>query len=206
MLLAVAESLAYSRSCQVADWDTHKPDCGKIKLTSPDASDRVWHHWTVEPRRPLLNIARHNVTACAKCSNPERQLSLDLQRQITLLKANPDADYFFFDDQDRPIPFVLSSPDRMVNQNFYHFQEECMFGRETKGLDVIAEYMIKVMAGQPGLNMAGILKQLSKEYSVDMKRLMVELQRKKVDKGWDPEKTFLEEMGKDMLKNFLRPE
>ena len=80
-----------------------------------------------------------------------------------------------------------------------------MFGRETKGLDIIAEYMIMVMAGQPRLSMAGILKQLSKEYSVDMTRLMVGLQRKKVDKGYDLEKTFLEEMGKDMLKNFLRP-
>jgi hypothetical protein len=77
--------------------------------------------------------ARCNVTSSPKCSNPERQLSPDLHRQVTLLKANRDADYFFFDDQwqDHPIPFVVSSPDRMVDQNFYHLQEECIFGSET---------------------------------------------------------------------------
>jgi hypothetical protein len=133
----------------------------------------MWRHWTFESKRPPLVFKRADVTPCDRYSNPERPLSLDLQRQITLLKANPDADYFFFfDDQDRPIPFILSAPDSMAEQNFYNFQEECMFGRELNGLDVIAEYLIKAMAGQPGLSAARILKQLSKEYLMDMTRLV----------------------------------
>jgi hypothetical protein len=62
------------------------------------------------------------------CSNPERPLSPALQRQVALLKQDGEADYFFFDEQDRPIRLVMSSQDHMMRQNFYHLQEECMFG------------------------------------------------------------------------------
>jgi len=123
-----------------------------------------------------------------------------------LLKARPDADYFFFDDEGHPVPFVVASPDHLARLNFHNFQEECMFGREVRGLDVIAEYMVKDMGKRPGLSMARIFKQLSKEYLVDVGEMVVKLQSQKAAKGYDPGATFLEAMSKDILKDLLRPQ
>jgi hypothetical protein len=80
------------------------------------------------------------------------------------------------------------------------FLEDCMFGPEMTGLDVLGEHLAVVMGREPGLSVAMVLAQLSNEFGVDMTRLMVVLQRKKVGKGYDLGKTFLEEMVKDWIK------
>jgi len=198
-----------SRPCQRADWKTHKPHCGQPKPASPNTGDRVWRHWTIKLKKSAFaNLKRRNVTCTAKCANPERPLSSNLERQVALLKEDGDADYFFFDERDRPVPFVMPGQDFVMRENFYFFQEECMFGAEMRGLDVMAEYMVKVMGelGEPGLSAERMMRQMSGEYGVDVARMVRGIRRKKVDKGYVLEKTFLEQMSKDVMKGLLRPE
>ena len=78
-----------------------------------------------------------------------------------------------------------------------------MFGGEMKTFHVVAEYMIAAMAGKPGLSLARILAQLSEEYEVDVTKMMVAVQDKKMEKGLDPGKTFLEDMSKDWVKTMV---
>jgi hypothetical protein len=147
----------------------------------------------------------NNVTGSPKCSNPERPLEPALQQQVALLKANVNVDYFLFDDQNNPHRFVMSVEDMLMRMCFYDILEEAMFGPQPAGVDVIAEYMIKIMGREPGLSPAIILAQFSREYGVDVMRLIVNMHRTKLVRGFDPNKTYLEELSREMPESMLRP-
>jgi hypothetical protein len=83
------------------------------------------------------------------------------------------------------------------------FLEKCMFGPDLTGLNVIAEYMAVAMGREPRLNVAKILAQLSKEYGVDVMKMMVGLESKKIENGFELGKTFLEQMSKDWVRRMI---
>jgi hypothetical protein len=149
-------------------------------------------------------MSRSNVTNSERASNPERPLSPALQRQVAVLRLHQEADYIFFDDQDRPVPFIMpEETDRSTRMVFQLLLEGCMFDGEMATFHVVAEYLIAAMARKPGLSVAGILAQLSKEYEVDVTKMMMAVQDKKMAIGFDSGKTFLEDMSKDLVKTFV---
>jgi hypothetical protein len=162
------------------------------------------HAWTYEFLESEPDgwpwISTTNVTGSQKALNPERPLSPALQRQIAVLRLHPNAEYIFFDDQDRPVPFILPGSDRPMKMLFQIFLEKCMFGRDLAGLNVIAEYMVVAMGRKPGLSVAKIQAQLSSEFGVDITKMMVELESKKIENGFELGKTFMEQMSKDWVK------
>ena len=148
-------------------------------------------------------ISTTNVTGSERASNPERPLSPALQRQVAVLRSHPNAEYIFFDDQDRPVPFTLPGSDRSMKMLFQTFLDKCMFGPDLTGLNVVAEYMVNDMGRKPGLSVAKILAQLSSEFGVDVTKTIAALESKKIENGFELGKTFLEQMSKDWVKRLF---
>jgi hypothetical protein len=127
--------------------------------------------------------------------HPTRPHSQALQRQLSLITGDKEADYFLFDDLDRPIRFVLY--DNWEKMMFRILRAGPMFGSDTQGVEAIAEHLIKVMGNKPGLSRERILAQLNKEYEIDVKSMLLEFKRRGLENGLDPSETFLEMMSKN---------
>jgi hypothetical protein len=88
-----------------------------------------------------------------------------LQKQISLLRADKDAEYFLFDDKGSPVRF--ESDDYWIRRIFRIVRGEAFDHENLRpGPDVLAEYLIKVMASTPGLSRQRILAQFDQEYGV----------------------------------------
>lgn len=92
--------------------------------------------------------------------------SAALQRQVNLLTADKDADYFLFDGLDRPVRFVIH--DRPLKMNFRLTRTEVLSSDDPNGVEVLVEYIIKMMGHKPGLSRDRIIAQFSKEYERDV--------------------------------------
>jgi hypothetical protein len=125
-----------------------------------------------------------------------------LQQQVD---PNVNVDYFLFDDQNNPRPFVMSVEDRLMRMCFHDILEGAMFSPQPARADVIAKYMIKIMGREPGLSPAIILAQFSREYGVDRVRLMINLHKNKLARGYDLNKTYLEGFSRGIPESMLKP-
>src|ERR1700733_1189657 len=103
--------------CQKEDWHNHKKHCGKMRVSKKlpgTAQDPYWAY----PDFP--DHARHILTAPDGTvsltsigfgtPNIQHKYSPALWRQVSLITADRDADYFLFDEDDRPVRFVLYDP------------------------------------------------------------------------------------------------
>jgi hypothetical protein len=128
--------------------------------------------------------------------DPTRPLSPALQRQMSLLTADKDADYFLFDELDRPIRFMLH--DMWTKMMFRILRSGVLSGADREGLEAMAEYLIKAMGQKPGLSRRRILEQLEREYGNGVASKVEEFERKAQVNGYPAGTTFLE----TMVKNF----
>jgi hypothetical protein len=128
--------------------------------------------------------------------NSQREYSQALQRQISLINADKEADYFLFDDDDRPVRVVLH--DLWTKMNFRIFRSDILSTSQLNGLEAIAEYLIKVMGQKPGLSREMILNQLQQEYEVDVASKLAAWERKVIENGLEGS-TFLESMGRNLM-------
>jgi len=101
-----------------------------------------------------------------------------LQRQVSLLTADKSADYFLFDEEDHAIPFAIE--DMFTKFAFRVIRSSVMFSAAQKGLEILVEYLIKIMEYKPGLSQEGILIQLSGEYGEDIAEKM----KSDISKSW----------------------
>jgi hypothetical protein len=85
-----------------------------------------------------------------------------------------------------------------IKMCFRMLRSEAMFGAEPSGVEAMAEYLIKTMAGRPGLSRARILAQFEREYGGDMTAKVAAFEAKAVENGYEPGRTFLETMSASM--------
>ncbi|KAG1750908.1 hypothetical protein EDB19DRAFT_1603958, partial [Suillus lakei] len=85
--------------------------------------------------------------------------------QAKMLEADKDVDYFLFTASNALVCFVIN--DLEVKMVFWI--NRCMYMTQTadSGLKPMAEYMLKLMSGYPGLSQDIILRQLCAEYRDD---------------------------------------
>jgi hypothetical protein len=115
---------------------------------------------------------------------------------VSLLTGDKYADYFLFDELDRPVRFMVW--DMCTKMAFRGLRSEALSSPEPKGLPAIAEYLIKMMEHEPGLSRERILAQLSREYSEDMAGTVAKWEQSTATKGYAQGTTFMEVMGKNM--------
>jgi len=196
-----------SQSCQREDWMSHKTRCGKSgKPTSAEADSGCWR-WAVPddpveagiPKKvDIEQIFPHHLD---KPAHPSRPHSPALDRQISLLKVDADADYFVFDETDQPVRFAVSDEDKWMKMSFRDLREMAFFGNgENMAIESITEYLLRNMADRPGLSREMILAQIAREYGQDLADLAVEFEQAGRERGYDGHATLLESMSRDMPK------
>lgn len=120
-----------------------------------------------------------------------------LKRQLSLLNGDTDADYFLFDNLDRPIRFRL--PDSFLRMQFRLLRAELFAENlKAKGFEAVAEYLIKAMQGHPGLGRERIMGQLRDEYGNGVDEKMRRWAELAVTNGMPPGQTFLEDLDAKM--------
>jgi hypothetical protein len=124
--------------------------------------------------------------------HPSRTYSPALQQQISLFEGDRTADYILFDDFDRPVRFVIH--DSFMRLCFHSLRADTIYGAAPHGLEIMAEYLIKTMAHQPGLSWERILAQFQSEYGVNMTEKMAGFEVRRVENGDQPGTTVLERM------------
>jgi hypothetical protein len=197
------------RECQKDDWPKHKKHCGKAKVSKKlpgTVHDRFWivpdfpDHLRTNPFLSDTDEGVHVNTIGFGTPHPTRPHSHALQRQVSLMNGDKDADYFLFDDMDRPVCLVLY--DRCIKMTFRIIRSFAMFGSDPTGVGAIAQYLIEVMGNEPGLSRERILAQLDREYEIDVTSLMAEFEIRGLDNGIEPGITFLEKMSKNLSTIF----
>ena len=129
-------------------------------------------------------------------AHPSRPHSQALQRQVSLLDGDRQADYFLFDEVDRPIRFMAQ--DLFTKLSFRALRADVVSNAEQRGLEAIAEYLIKMMQHKPGLSRERILAQLGREYTEDVADKVVKWETMATVNGHAEGTTFLEVMANEM--------
>ena len=129
--------------------------------------------------------------------HPSRPHSAALQRQVSLLEGDRQADYFLFDDADRPIRFALY--ETYSKMCFRMIRADAMFGERPTGVEALVQYLIKTMSDRPGLSRARIVAQFQREYGGNMAAKLREFEAKGPSNGDGPGVTFLESMSRSMM-------
>lgn len=115
-----------------------------------------------------------------------------LQRQVNLLTLDRDADYFLFDQWDRPVRFAINH-DYLLKMGFRAVRTEVLSSTTPKGVETLVEFILSVMGPNPGLTRQGIIAQFAKEYRRDVARKLANQERvqKSLGRG-----TLLESMNR----------
>jgi hypothetical protein len=191
------------RACQKADWFKHKKHCGKSKVSKKlpgTAQDPFWacpelpEYIRHVPTSPDGDISMSSIGFASP--NSEREYSPALQRQVSLLTADKDADYYLCDDEDHLVRVELH--DKWMKMIFRILRSDILSTNEQKGLETIAEYLIKIMGHKPGLSRKRILEQLECEYGGDVATKVAEWERKAVENGLEGS-TLLESMSRNLM-------
>jgi hypothetical protein len=166
-------------ACQKEDWRKHKKICGKQKSTKQLAGtirDRFWKYASLPdhlrsfPAEPSGGVHITSV-GFGTGPHPSRPYSPALQRQVSLLTGNKYADYFLFDEFDRPVLFMIE--DMYTKISFWNLRSDVLSSPDPIGLVYIAEYLIKMMEHKPGLSRERILAQMNREYPEDVAEMVV---------------------------------
>jgi len=187
-----------SPTCQKEDWPNHKSHCGKEKVLKNirgTAADPNWRQkglpGHLPPPLPDAN-GEVPITAYGFGTLPSRPHSPAFQRQVSLITSDKEADYFLFDEMDRPIRVVI--PDTLLRLVFRTIRADVMFTVPRKGLESMTEYLIKLMGQTPGLSRPRILNQFAREYGRDVPAKISRWEKAGVMTGSEPGFTALEMM------------
>ena len=194
------------RSCQKEDWPHHRKHCGKkkvLKNIKGTAQDPYWQHPNL-PDHMLTHIGAGDASGNVAVSSlgfgtphPSRPHSPALQRQVSLITGDKLADYFLFDETDHPIRFAIQG-DMWMKISFRNLRSGAIFSAGQEGLEAMAEYLIKVMGGTPGLSRERILDQFNREYGDDFPAQFAHWANMGAKNGYGSEDTFLEIMSRNL--------
>lgn len=125
--------------------------------------------------------------------NPETAppYSAALQRQVSLLVADKNADYYLFDELERPVRFIVDDPE--LKPFFRLTRTHALSSNDPPGVATMVEYIIKVMEQRPGLSREKIIAQFEREYENDVVGNLARLPR--IGRG-----TFLEVTSRNISK------
>lgn len=98
---------------------------------------------------------------------------------------------------DRPIRVAI--PDMSFKQIFRVIRADVMFTAPRKGLEAMAEYLIKIMGQTPGLGRRRILNQFAKEYGRDTPAKIAKWGQTGVMSGYEPGFMALEMVARHVL-------
>jgi hypothetical protein len=191
------------RTCQKQDWAKHKKHCGKSKVSKRlpgTIHDPLWAYPEVpEHLRHVVSTQEGTIPLTsigfADPNSPARH-SPALQRQMALLNADKDADYFLFDEDDSPVRFVLQ--DTWTKMAFRTLRSSVLSsGDQQQGLEAIAEYLIKMMGQKPGFSRQRILEQLRNEYEGDLVAKVAKFESMAAVNAHEGS-TFIEAMSKNL--------
>lgn len=177
------------RACQQQDWPKHKKHCGKARVAKKlpgTVHDQFWAFPQIPDhlRHVVPTSDGHHVSLRSigfPSPDTQQEHSPALQRQISLLNADKEADYFLFDEGDHPVRVVLHAT--WLKTVFRILRSDILSTSRKNGLEAIAEYLIKVMEQKPGLSRERILTQLEGEYGGDIRTKMREWDRRRVENG-----------------------
>jgi hypothetical protein len=129
--------------------------------------------------------------------HPLRPHNPALQHQVSLLTADKSADYFLFDEAGHVIRFEIEHI--FTKMCFRVIRSNAMSSADQKGLEIIVEYLVKMMEHEPGLSQERIFAQLIGEYGEHSAEKMTAFRAKKMASGSTSDDiTFLEAMSRDM--------
>jgi hypothetical protein len=113
---------------------------------------------------------------------------------VSLLTGDKDADYFLFDELERPVRFMIW--DVYARMTFRNFRSDVLSTPGMATLPAVAEYLIKMMKDEPGLCGERIIAQLSREYSEDIAEIVAKWEESNAARGYAPGTTFIDMLGK----------
>ncbi|KAF9459185.1 hypothetical protein BDZ94DRAFT_1057108 [Collybia nuda] len=192
--------------CQREDWRDHKRYCGKEKIAKNlpgTIHDRFWF----QPDIPdsLRHLGTGSDTGAVDFASlgfgdPARvqKYSAALRRQVSLLNVDKQADYFLFDERDRPIRFEIQNS--LLKTFFRITRTEALSSDNSKTLEGMVEYIIKAMGQKPGLSRKRIIAQFTKEYERDIVVNLAKIERVRGKSGL----TVLENMSQG-ISTFMSP-
>ncbi|OAX42693.1 hypothetical protein K503DRAFT_733073 [Rhizopogon vinicolor AM-OR11-026] len=156
-----------SRTCQQEDWSVHKRTCGKKKVSkglSGTKEDDLWAF--TDPVTAMIRNSRnqdgHVALRDIGLGAPTAKRSPAAELQAEMLEANRDVDYFLFTASGKPVRFVIDDSAAKITFKIVRGMVPTQ-PAETPHLGAMAEYMLKLMSGYPGLSRDIILKQLCAE-------------------------------------------
>ena len=189
--------------CQKEDWGEHKKSCGKQKVTKRlpgTVRDPFWKYPDVPDHLRDIPVASGGVQVTSigfGTPHPSRPHNRALQRQVSMLTGDKLVDYFLFDQLECPMGFVIL--DTWTKISFRILRSDAMFSEERKGIEALAEYLVKKMQGKPGLSRERILAQMSREYDEDMAEKLAAWEKlKQKRESGTPGTTFIEEMSRNL--------
>jgi hypothetical protein len=191
------------RECQKDDWRNHKRHCGKEKVSKRlkgTVNDPFWKYPDVSDSLRHVPINKNDTISINSMGLPPPEppypYSQALQRQIGLITSDKDADYFLFDEVQRPIRFAL--PEGYIKLAFRTMRSNALSTCEKKGVQAIGEYLLKTMSDHPGLSRERILGQLSSEYGEETAGKIADFEKMAVRNGYEPGATFLEKVSRGL--------
>ena len=120
------------RTCQKADWRTHKKHCGKEKVAKKlprTIHDPYWQFPMSDNLRgidPSTGILSWPAEVDFGTPHPDHPHNPALQRQVALLELHKSVEYFLFDDLGRSVPFVINDP--QVKMCFRSTRKQVLYG------------------------------------------------------------------------------
>jgi hypothetical protein len=169
-----------------------------MKILKGTVNDPCWQYPDVPDYLRDIPVNEDDTVTIASLGfgvpNPPHPYSQALQRQISLITRDKEADYFLFDQAQRPIRFAL--PGGIMKMYFRTMRGEALCTVERDGVRVITQFLVKTMANYPGLSRERILGQLSTEYGCDVAKQVADMEKEMAGSGSQPGITYLEEQSR----------
>ena len=124
-------------------------------------------------------------------SEDARPYSPALQRQVSLLNADKGAEYFLFNELDQPVRVVLDSQWDKAVFRLFRSQAWAKSSPEKGPVEAMAQHLLRIMRGKPGLSREMILRQFDREYGEGYMAKVEAYEKERAEAGDDTDLMIL---------------